>query len=120
MKRLNATRKWRKLTLPFPRELGERDLVGLAGAEQGDRVDGAIDNLQATLGLTTLSQRDPTSSNCRGKENTTVWPYLRHDDDAIAAARFHRMLSDLGVTRARSRPSLARIPKSGKDEGGGQ
>jgi hypothetical protein len=26
------------------------------------------------------------------EENTTVWPYLRHEDDAIASARFHRIL----------------------------
>src|SRR5271165_3582289 len=55
-------------------------------------VDGAIDNLLATLGLTTRRQRDPTSSTLPWEKNTTVWPYLRHEDDAIASARFHRIL----------------------------
>ena len=55
-------------------------------------VDGAIDNLLATLGLTTRRQRAPTSSTLPWEENTTVWPYLRHEDDAIASARFHRIL----------------------------
>ena len=54
--------------------------------------DGAIDNLLATLGLTTRRQRDPTSSTLPWEKNTTVWPYLRHEDDAIASARFHRIL----------------------------
>ncbi|MGO9420062.1 Dyp-type peroxidase [Roseiarcus sp.] len=53
---------------------------------------GAIDNLLATLGLTTRRQRDPTSSTLPWEKNTTVWPYLRHEDDAIASARFHRIL----------------------------
>ena len=51
-----------------------------------------IDNLLATLGLTTRRQRDPTSSTLPWEKNTTVWPYLRHEDDAIASARFHRIL----------------------------
>ena len=55
-------------------------------------VDGPIDNLLATLGLTTRRQRAPTSSTLPWEENTTVWPYLRHEDDAIASARFHRIL----------------------------
>ena len=54
--------------------------------------DGAIDHLLATLGLTTRRQQDPTSSTLPWEENTTVWPYLRHEDDAIASARFHRIL----------------------------
>ncbi len=55
-------------------------------------VDGPIDNLLATLGLTTRRRRAPTSSTLPWEENTTVWPYLRHEDDAIASARFHRIL----------------------------
>ena len=54
--------------------------------------EGAIDNLLATLGLTARRQRTPTSSTLPWEENTTVWPYLRHEDDAIASARFHRIL----------------------------
>ena len=54
--------------------------------------DGAIDNLLATLGLTARRQRNPTSSTLPWEENTTVWPYLRREDDAIASARFHRIL----------------------------
>jgi deferrochelatase/peroxidase EfeB len=55
-------------------------------------VEGPIDNLLATLGLTTRRQRAPTASTLPWEENTTVWPYLRHEDDAIASARFHRIL----------------------------
>jgi deferrochelatase/peroxidase EfeB len=53
---------------------------------------GAIDNLLTTLGLTTRWQRKPTSSTLPWPRNTTVWPYVRHEDDAIASARFHRIL----------------------------
>ncbi len=55
-------------------------------------VSGAIDNLLMTLGLTTRRQRDATSSTLPWERNTTVWPTLRHEDDAIASARFHRIL----------------------------
>ena len=34
----------------------------------------------------------PTSSTLPWPSNTTVWPYLRSQDDAIASARFHRIL----------------------------
>jgi deferrochelatase/peroxidase EfeB len=54
--------------------------------------EGAIDNLLTTLGLTTRRQRRPTSSTLPWPRNTTVWPYLRHADDATASARFHRIL----------------------------
>src|SRR3984957_19633626 len=54
--------------------------------------EGAIDNLLATLGLTGRRQRKPTSSTRPWEENNTVWPYLRREDDAIASARFHRIL----------------------------
>ncbi len=57
-----------------------------AGAE------GPIDNLLVALGLTTRRQRKTTSSTLPWEKNTTVWPYLRHQDDAIASARFHRIL----------------------------
>jgi deferrochelatase/peroxidase EfeB len=55
-------------------------------------VDGPIDNLLVTLGLTTRRLRRPTSSTLPWDKNTTVWPYFRHEDDAIASARFHRIL----------------------------
>ena len=54
--------------------------------------EGPVDNLLTMLGLTTRRQRKPTSSTLPWEENTTVWPYLRHEDDAIASARFHRIL----------------------------
>jgi deferrochelatase/peroxidase EfeB len=54
--------------------------------------EGGIDNLLATLGLTVRRQRRPTSSTLPWEENNTVWPYLRREDDAIASARFHRIL----------------------------
>jgi deferrochelatase/peroxidase EfeB len=54
--------------------------------------EGAIDNILATLGLTARRQRTPTSSTLPWEENNTVWPYLRREDDAIASARFHRIL----------------------------
>jgi deferrochelatase/peroxidase EfeB len=55
-------------------------------------VDGPIDNLLLTLGLTTRRLRKPVASTLPWEENTTVWPYLRHEDDAIASSRFHRIL----------------------------
>ncbi len=55
-------------------------------------VEGPIDNLLAMLGLTTRRQPAPTSSTLPWEENNTVWPYLRREDDAIASARFHRIL----------------------------
>ena len=54
--------------------------------------EGPIDNLLAMLGLTTRRSPKPTSSTLPWPENTTVWPYLRSQDDAIASARFHRIL----------------------------
>jgi deferrochelatase/peroxidase EfeB len=66
-----------------------------ANPRTGDRpVGGAgpIDNLLVTLGLTTRHLRKPTSSTLPWEENTTLWPYLRKDDDAIASSRFHRIL----------------------------
>ncbi len=62
--------------------------TGDAPAEE----EGAIDNLLTTMGLTTRRLRRPTSSTLPWPRNTTVWPYLRHEDDAIASARFHRIL----------------------------
>ncbi len=55
-------------------------------------VEGPIGNLLATLGLTTRRLNKPTSSTLPWEKNTTVWPYLRHEDDAIASSRFHRIL----------------------------
>ena len=55
-------------------------------------VDGPIDHLLVTLGLTTRRLKNPTSSTLPWEKNTTVWPYLRHEDDAIASSRFHRIL----------------------------
>jgi len=54
--------------------------------------EGSIDNLLVTLGLTTRRLTKPTSSTMPWEANTTVWPYFRREDDAIASARFHRIL----------------------------
>jgi deferrochelatase/peroxidase EfeB len=53
---------------------------------------GPIDTLLTMLGLTARCDRYPTSSTLPWPRNTTVWPFLRPDDDAIASARFHRIL----------------------------
>jgi deferrochelatase/peroxidase EfeB len=53
---------------------------------------GWIDNLLVTLGLTTRRAHRPTSSTLPWPRNTTIWPYVRSEDDAIASARFHRIL----------------------------
>jgi deferrochelatase/peroxidase EfeB len=55
-------------------------------------VDGPLDTLLARLGLTMRRQRRATSSTLPWPRNTTVWPFLRSQDDAIASARFHRIL----------------------------
>ena len=56
------------------------------------QVDGPIDYLLTMLGLTTRRLDKPTASTLPWEKNTTVWPYLRHEDDAIASSRFHRIL----------------------------
>jgi deferrochelatase/peroxidase EfeB len=53
---------------------------------------GPIDTLLTMLGLTVRCDRYPTSSTLPWPRNTTVWPFLRPDDDVIASARFHRVL----------------------------
>jgi deferrochelatase/peroxidase EfeB len=54
---------------------------------------GAIDNLLVTVGLTTRRKPPrPTSSTLPWPLNTTVWPFVRLQDDAVASARFHRIL----------------------------
>jgi hypothetical protein len=53
---------------------------------------GLLDTLLTMLGLTVRRDRDPTSSTLPWPRNTTVWPLLRSEDDAIASARFHRIL----------------------------
>jgi deferrochelatase/peroxidase EfeB len=54
---------------------------------------GAIDNLLVTLGLTTRRKpRKPTSSTLPWPLNSTIWPFVRLQDDAVASARFHRIL----------------------------
>jgi deferrochelatase/peroxidase EfeB len=62
----------------------------------GDAPDGGrqglLDNLLVTLGLTVRRIRRPTSSTLPWPRNTTVWPFLRSQDDAVASARFHRIL----------------------------
>src|SRR5689334_14014399 len=54
---------------------------------------GMIDNLLVTLGLTTRRKPPrPTSSTLPWPLNTTIWPFVRLQDDAVASARFHRIL----------------------------
>jgi deferrochelatase/peroxidase EfeB len=53
---------------------------------------GPIDRLLTMLGLTTRCDRQPTSSTLPWPRNTTVWPFIRSQDDAVASARFHRIL----------------------------
>ena len=53
---------------------------------------GMIDNLLVTLGLTTRRTPKPTSSTLPWPLNTTIRPFVRLQDDAVASARFHRIL----------------------------
>jgi deferrochelatase/peroxidase EfeB len=53
---------------------------------------GPLDNLLVTLGLTFRRDRRPTASTLPWPRNTTVWPFARSEDDAVASARFHRIL----------------------------
>jgi deferrochelatase/peroxidase EfeB len=53
---------------------------------------GPLDTLISTLGLNGRPRNDATSSTLPWPQNNTVWPYLRVEDDAIASARFHRIL----------------------------
>jgi deferrochelatase/peroxidase EfeB len=53
---------------------------------------GPLDSFLTLLGLTMRRDRDPTSSTLPWPRNTTVWPFFRSEDDAIASARFHRIL----------------------------
>ena len=53
---------------------------------------GMIDNLLTTLGLTVRRQKKPTSSTLPWPLNNTIWPFVRLQDDAVASARFHRIL----------------------------
>ena len=53
---------------------------------------GPFDSLLTMLGLTMRCDRDPTSSTLPWPRNTTVWPFFRSEDDAIASTRFHRIL----------------------------
>jgi deferrochelatase/peroxidase EfeB len=55
-------------------------------------LQGPLDNLLVMLGLTTRRIRRATSSTLPWPHNTTVWPFIRSEDDAIASARFHRIL----------------------------
>jgi deferrochelatase/peroxidase EfeB len=53
---------------------------------------GPLDNLLVMLGLTMRRDRGVTSSTLPWPRNTTIWPFVRTEDDAIASARFHRIL----------------------------
>jgi deferrochelatase/peroxidase EfeB len=53
---------------------------------------GGIDNLLVTLGLTRRREKRPTSSTPPWPRNRTIWPFVRLQDDAVASARFHRIL----------------------------
>jgi deferrochelatase/peroxidase EfeB len=53
---------------------------------------GPLDNFLVTLGLTFRRDHAATSSTLPWPRNTTVWPFARSEDDAVASARFHRVL----------------------------
>jgi deferrochelatase/peroxidase EfeB len=53
---------------------------------------GPIDSLLVMLGLSGRPRRGETSSTLPWPQNHTVWPGGRAEDDAIASARFHRLL----------------------------
>src|ERR1700682_1420010 len=53
---------------------------------------GPLDSLLTMLGLTTRRDPRPTSSTLPWPRNTTVWPFVRSEDDAVDSARFHRIL----------------------------
>jgi deferrochelatase/peroxidase EfeB len=62
-----------------------------SGDAPGGR-QGPLDNLLVTLGLTFRRDRGATSSTLPWPRNTTVWPFAPSEDDAVASARFHRIL----------------------------
>jgi deferrochelatase/peroxidase EfeB len=51
-----------------------------------------LDNFLTMLGLTIRRIRQATSSTLPWPRNTTIWPFVRSEDDAVASARFHRIL----------------------------
>jgi deferrochelatase/peroxidase EfeB len=53
---------------------------------------GPLDSLLGMLGLTVRRDRGATSSTLPWPRNTTVWPFVRSEDDAVASSRFHRIL----------------------------
>jgi len=53
---------------------------------------GWLDDFLVSVGLTTRLLTKPTSSTLPWRRNTTVWPFVRSQDDSIASARFHRIL----------------------------
>jgi deferrochelatase/peroxidase EfeB len=66
---------------------------------------GPLDNFLVTLGLTFRRDRAATSSTLPWPRNTTVWPFAPSEDDAVASARFHRVLRrgrEYGKTIARN------------------
>jgi deferrochelatase/peroxidase EfeB len=80
--------------------------------------EGPIDNLLVMLGLTTRRLTKPTASTLPWEQNTTVWPYFRHEDDAIASARFHRILRRGREYGTRITPAAALDPST-RDPGAG-
>jgi deferrochelatase/peroxidase EfeB len=51
-----------------------------------------LDNFLTMLGLTIRRIRQATSSTLPWPRNTSIWPFARSEDDAVASARFHRIL----------------------------
>ena len=82
------------------------------------QAEGAIDRLLVRLGLTMQRQRRPVSAREGWPMNTTVWPRLRSDDDAIASSRFHRILRRGREYGARIDPELAMDPATPDPEAG--
>src|SRR6202158_5399821 len=80
--------------------------------------EGPIDNLLVMLGLTTRRLTKPPASTLPWEQNTTVWPFFRHEDDAIASARFHRILRRGREYGTRITPAAALDPST-PDPGAG-
>jgi deferrochelatase/peroxidase EfeB len=67
---------------------------------------GPLDNFLVTLGLTFRRDRGATASTLPWPRNTTVWPFAPSEEDAVASARFHRILRrgrEYGETIARDK-----------------
>ncbi|HZR90045.1 MAG TPA: peroxidase [Bradyrhizobium sp.] len=79
---------------------------------------GPLDRLLIMLGLTTRRDNRPTSSTLPWPRNTTVWPFIRSEDDAVASARFHRILRRAREYGTKLSPQEALDPATPDPEAG--